>query len=283
MQSLEQSTDLKEALEQASVTGLYYYPIKSCGGWRVEQAEVVAQGLKHDRELMVVEAATGEVITQREIARMALVVPRIDDNTLRVEAPQMAALEIPLIKEGPHVKADIWKDKVETIDQGDEVAGWFSEYLKTECRLVRMAPGFMRKISPNHAITEQDHTNFADGYPILIISEESLADLNSRMDEALPMNRFRPNIVIAGSGIPFGEDKMKKIALGEVILHIVKPCARCAITTTDQETTLRGKEPLKTLATYRRDAQGGVLFGQNVIQENQGVLRVGDKVKVLQL
>lgn len=283
MQSLEASANLKQALEQASITGLFYYPIKSCGGWRIEQAEVIEQGLKHDRELMVIEAATGKVVTQREIAKMALIIPQIRDNSLKVTAPQMSALEVPLLKEGSRLKGDIWDEAVETVDQGDEVAGWFSEFLKVECRVVRMAPDFIRQVDPDHSIQDQDQVAFADGYPLLIISEESLADLNGRMDEPLPMNRFRPNIVIAGSGVAFGEDKMKRIALGEVILDLVKPCARCAITTTDQETTIRGKEPLRTLATYRRNAKGGVLFGQNVIHENQGVLRVGDKVKVLEL
>jgi uncharacterized protein YcbX len=279
---LQTEPGLKTHLEQATVTGLFYYPIKSCGGWQVEEAELTETGLKHDRELMVVDP-DNHVLTQRELARMALIKPRIEGDYLRVEAPGMATLETLLIKEGPQKAAVIWDDTCQTVDQGDEVANWFSEFLNTEARLVRMAPDFKRTLDPKYSLSQQDHTNFADGYPLLLISEESLEDLNSRLHEPLPMNRFRPNLVIKGSGIPFTEDKLKRIQIGEVVLDIVKTCARCAITTTDQETTLRGKEPLRTLATYRRDAKGGVIFGQNVIHENTGTLRVGERLKVLEL
>jgi uncharacterized protein YcbX len=145
-----------------------------------------------------------------------------------------------------------------------------------------MAENFQRRLDPKYALSSQDQVLFADGYPFLLISEESLEELNRRLDEPLPMNRFRPNIVIKGSGLPHTEDIIKRFRLGDVILNGVKPCARCKITTTDQETTLVGKEPLRTLATYRRGADGGVMFGQNLIPENKGMLRVGDSLKIVQ-
>ena len=234
---------------------------------------------------MLVEKGTSEMMTQREHSRLALVVPSMGSDTLRVEAPGMPPLEIPIVYEGQRHVVMMWKrDECHLVDQGAAIAEWFSQFLGHPCHLTRMAQDWVRPVSPNFARRERDRVSLADGYPYLIISEESLADLNSRLDEPLPMNRFRPNIVIAGSGIPYGEDRLDRIRLGEVELDIVKPCARCAITTTDQQTTLRGKEPLKTLATYRRDeTTGSVMFGQNVLPATTGLLRVGDRLEVLEL
>ena len=275
--------NLKERLEQATITGLYYYPIKSCGGQQVEQAEVGERGIKHDREFMLVEADTNQFITQREKARMALISPQVGQGYLQLEAPDMPLLKVAIAEEGPRRRTKVWQDSCETVDQGDEVAGWLSEFLKTECRLVRMAPDFTRKVKRQHAKTGEEQVAFADAYPFLLASDESLADLNSRLDEPLLMNRFRPNVVIGGSGVPFGEDLVQQISLGGITFRVVKPCARCAVTTTDQATARRGKEPLRTLATYRRDEDGEVMFAQNMIHENTGVLRLGDRLKVIEL
>jgi uncharacterized protein YcbX len=146
-----------------------------------------------------------------------------------------------------------------------------------------MSPGFTRSVNPSYAVSESDQVGYADGFPFLLISEESLEDLNSRMAEPLPMNRFRPNIVIKGSGVPFIEDRIRQIKIGEIVFSIVKPCARCKITTTNQQTAEVGKEPLKTLATFRKVVRRGVMFGQNLIHENRGTLQVGDKVELLKL
>ncbi len=138
----------------------------------------------------------------------------------------------------------------------------------------------MRRVNPHYAVGEQDQVGFADGYPFLLISEGSLEDLNSRMDHPLPMNRFRPNIVVRGT-LPYAEDWWRTICIGQMKLHIVKSCARCEIPTTDQVTATRSKEPLKTLATYRH-AVRGVMFGQNLIHEGEGIIRVGDIVEVIE-
>ncbi len=232
---------------------------------------------------MLVEADSGEFLTQRELPRMALIHPKIEADRLSVEAPGMSRLEVPLVKSGPPQRVKVWTDECESIDQGTETANWFSEYLGLDCRLVRMSAAFTRTLNPRYALSPQDQVHFADGFPFLLISEESLADLNGRMDEPLPMNRFRPNIVISGSGLPFCEDEVKQVRMGEIAFSIVKPCARCKITTTDQITAQTAKEPLRTLATYRKAQNGGVMFGQNVIHQGQGVLRVGDGLKVLEL
>ena len=266
--------------EQATVSALYYYPIKSCRGIKVDEWQVEATGFRHDREFMVVDAATCEAYTQRELSQLALVAPTIQGDTLTLNAPSMSTLEIPILREGNTLTAILWENECVSVDQGEEVARWFSEYLKVESRLVRMAENFQRKLDPKYAPNPQDHIYFPDGYPLLLISEESLEELNRRLDEPLPMNRFRANIVIKGSGIPHTEDIIKRFTLGNVSLNAVKPCARCKITTTNQETTLVGKEPLRTLATYRREESGKVMFGQNLIIENGGLLRVGDSLKI---
>jgi uncharacterized protein len=278
----ELETDVKDLLAKASVTGLFYYPIKSCRGWALNEAYMTSRGIRHDREFMIVEAETGSALTQRELATMALIEPHITAQGLRIDAPKMPTLEFGITTQGAGATVTLWGDNLGAVDQGDDAAKWLSEYLKTEVRLVRMADDFRREIDQDYSLSDYDQTGFADGFPTLIVSEEGLADLNARMDEPLPMNRFRPNIVIAGSGVPFAEDHLYKFQLGDVTMYAVKPCGRCAITTTDQETAERGKEPLKTLATFRKAANGKVMFGQNVLHENSGVIRVGDHVSVLE-
>ena len=166
---------------------------------------------------------------------------------------------------------------------GDEVNGWFSDVLDVECRLVTMPETTRRRIPPEFAVNPgEDHVSFADGYPFLLIGEASLAEVNARLETPVPMNRFRPNLVVSGSEA-FAEDSWKKIRIGETVFHLVKPCARCVLTTVDQATGVKdGKEPLKTLASFRT-FDGKVLFGQNLIAENPGgVVRVGDEVEVLE-
>ena len=175
---------------------------------------------------------------------------------------------------------NIWKSKgVHAIDQGDESAQWFSDWLGVSVRLVHVADGFKRKLNPEYAVSEEDHTGFADGYPILIISEESLQDLNSKLGSVLPMNRFRPNIVVQNCE-PFAEDTWKRIRIGGVEMALVKPCPRCVVTTIDKETLKKSKEPLKTLATYRNQ-EDGAMFGMNVIPLNEGNIKIGMSIEII--
>jgi len=169
---------------------------------------------------------------------------------------------------------------VDAIDQGDEAAAWFTDWLGTSVRVVHIADGFKRRLNPNYAIHADDHTGFADGYPILIISEESLQDLNSRLDSALPMNRFRPNLVVKGCE-PFAEDTWKRIRIGAVEMALVKPCPRCVVTTIDKETLAKSKEPLKTLNGYRNHELGAI-FGMNTIPLNEGRIETGMTVEILE-
>jgi uncharacterized protein YcbX len=175
---------------------------------------------------------------------------------------------------------NVWKSKgVHAIDQGEEAAQWFSDWLGTPVRLVHFADGYLRRINEAYAVNPDDHTGFADGYPILLTSEEGLQDLNARLESPLPMNRFRPNLVVRG-GEPFAEDTWNRIRIGDVELAVVKPCARCEVTTIDKETLERSKEPLKTLGKYRKHRLGAV-FGQNVIPLNEGRIQLGMNVTVL--
>jgi uncharacterized protein YcbX len=266
-------------MTMAAVTALFHYPIKSCGGVALDAAEIGPRGIRHDREFMVVEAASGLFLTQRERPRMALIRPRIADGVLYLCAPDVPVLAVEQVRAGRSRDVVVWRDRCAAVDQGDAAAGWLSAFLETDCRLVRMADEHVRRVDPAYAVEESNQVGFADGYPFLLISEESLADLNTRMQEPLPMNRFRPNIVVSG-GEPYGEDRWRRIRIGAIVFHVVKACARCVITTTDQETSARGHEPLATLATFRRSARG-VLFGQNLIHTETGMIRCGDRVEVL--
>lgn len=266
------------------LSALINYPIKACRGFEVEAADVERMGLEGDRRMMVV-TPEGGFLTQRDYPGLALVTPSISNDNLTLTAPGMESLTIPMQKSGPTRPVDIWRSKgVQAVDQGALAAGWFSEWLGAEVRLVHFAQGYLRRVNARYAVNEDDHTGFADGYPILLASEESLADLNARLDTPVPMNRFRPNVVVRGCE-PFDEDTWSRVFIGDekgqgVEMAVVKPCARCLVTTIDKETLQKSKEPLKTLASYRKQGSG-VMFGQNVIPLNEGRLRLGMKVEIL--
>jgi uncharacterized protein len=262
-----------------TVSSLLYYPIKACRGFEVDSSQVERMGLQHDRRMMVT-TPDGTFLTQREYPRLALVTPTLKDGMLELSAPEFDSLCINIQTSGTSHPVTVWKSKgVAAIDQGEEAAQWFSDWLETEVRLVHFADGYKRTVNEKYAVNADDHTGFADGYPILVISEESLQDLNSRLETPVPMDRFRPNIVVKGCD-PFAEDTWNRIQIGDVKLAIVKPCARCEVTTIDKATLERSKEPLKTLGKYRKHELGAI-FGQNVIPLNGGSLQLGMSVEVL--
>ena len=255
------------------------YPVKSLGGISVEESVVEARGLERDRRLMLVDAAN-QFISQREIAAMALIKTEIIDDGL-IAACYGKSLRIPAIPDGTTATVKVWSSSVKARVYDDETNAWFSDVLGINCRLVLMPEETKRKVNPLYAVRKNEDTvSFADGYPFLLIGQASLDDLNSRLAEPLPMNRFRPNFVVADAE-PFDEDTWKKVRIGDTVFHIVKPCARCVITTVDQTTGEKGKEPLKTLASFR-NMGGNLMFGQNLIAEKAGgTLRVGDRVEIL--
>lgn len=259
------------------LTGINIYPIKSARGIALSEWETDTFGLRYDRRWMVVDQS-GRFITQRSHPRMALVSVTVGEGVLHIDAPGMPTLETPLHPVAAVLtEVVVWNFAGSSTWLGEEAALWFTTFLGTECSLVHMGDDVVRTANPLFA-PEATRVSFTDGYPILLISEESLADLNDRLSQPLPLNRFRPNLVVAGAKA-YAEDAWGKIEIGGMPLRVVKPCFRCAITTTDQVTATRGREPLRTLATYRK-VNGEVMFGQNVVHEATGKLRLGDPVLI---
>lgn len=261
------------------LSSLIYHPIKACRGFEVNAADVERMGLARDRRMMVV-TPEGRFLTQREHPRLALVTPTLEEDAVTLSAPGFDSLRVAIRSSGTPVPVEIWKSKgVHAIDQGDEAAQWFSDWLGAPARLVHFADGFLRRVNEKYAVNPDDHTAFADGYPILLASEDSLADLNARLETPVPMNRFRPNVVVRGAP-PFAEDGWRRIRIGSVEMAVVKPCARCVVTTIDKETLAQSKEPLKTLNAFRK-WEGGAMFGWNVIPLNEGRIETGMEVEIL--
>lgn len=261
------------------VDGLYCYPVKSCAGTSLATATVGPRGIVGDRQWMVVDE-TGQFVTQRELHRMALVSPSLDNGRLELSAPGMPPLTVtPAVREN-RVDVSIWSDRCAAIDEGPSAAEWLSTFLEVRCRLVRFPEDATRQVDPEYA-SPDDQVGFADGFSFLLASCASLDDLNRRLASPLPMNRFRPNIVVSG-GDAFQEDRWKRIRIDGITFGVVKPCARCVITTVDQKTGEAAREPLRTLATFRKVAGRGVMFGQNLIHDQSGVLHVGAEVAVLE-
>jgi uncharacterized protein YcbX len=259
----------------AILTHLLLYPIKSCAGIAVRSATVLESGLSalgvDDREWMLVTEG-GQFLTQREHPRMALIRPLPDGDRLRIHAPGMDELALPLAWEAsaPKRVVTIWDDTVEVADCGDAAAGWFSAVLNAPCRLVRFRPDVVRPTSTKWTNGVEARTRFADGYPLLLIGQASLDDLNARLVAAgrqtLPMDRFRPNLVVDGIDA-CEEDFLATLTVGAMEIRPVKPCARCPIPSIDQKTGMPGPDPLDILQTYRANPrmEGAVCLGMNCI------------------
>jgi uncharacterized protein YcbX len=217
----------------------------------------------------------GRFVTQRELFQLALVETALEGDRLRVSAPGQPGLDLPVTYEsGPSRTVEVWQDRAVGVVHALG-SKWFSDYLEAPHELVYMPDAHRRQVNPSRA-NLGDIVSFADGYPFLLISEASLADLNSRLEVPLVMERFRPNIVIDGTA-PFAEDEYARVRIGDISFRGAKRCERCVITTIDPETGERGREPLRTLAKYRL-ADQKVWFGMNLIHDHTGVLRVGDTV-----
>ncbi len=264
-----------------SISHLFIYPIKSCRGIEVENAGITSRGFKYDREYMLVNPE-GKFLSQREFPKMAQIGVVVDDGGLKVDAPGMTLLAINREKAGMLERkiVRVWDDEFGADVVSEEAGKWFSEFLGRTCLLVRLSPNVKRLVEDKYRISEGDEVSFADSYPFHITTEVSLQALNKEMGIELPMNRFRPNIVIPGK-FPYAEDHWGEITIGEASFVLTKPCIRCAITTTDQETGAVGEEPLKTLTRIRR-YEKGVAFGQKAIcRQTSGMIHVGDPVEIV--
>jgi uncharacterized protein YcbX len=268
-------------MQELVLTAINIYPIKSLGGIPLREAKVEARGLQHDRRWLLVDEG-GMFLTQREYSRIALCSIRLLPEGLEVSAPGMQPLLIPfqLGDATTTVTVKIWKSTCEAVPVGEFADAWFSRFLGASCRLVYMPDETRRAVNPDYAVGDAI-VSFADGYPFHLIGESSLGDLNKRLPSSIPMNRFRPNFVVSRS-LAYDEDGWKKIRIGATLFHVVKPCERCTITTINQEKGAgAGKEPLKTLATYRTTSNK-ILFGQYLIADKEGAtLRAGDRLEVV--
>ena len=273
----------------AAVAEVYLYPVKGAAGIALAAATAQVTGLSAhgagDREWMIVDS-TGRFVTQREAPRLALVRTALDAHALLLSTAEDAGVEVPLQRAAaPSLPVTVWRSHVRGHDEGDRVAAWLSGHLGREVRLVRFDRATPRQCNPDFVGRSGAHTLFADGYPVLVIGRASLDDLNGRLaakgHEALPMNRFRPNLVV--DGLPaYDEDHLDTLEVDGVTLRMVKPCTRCQVTTTDQATAHVGSEPLPTLAAYRHSERfAGVCFGMNaiVVEGAGGVVRSGSRAQ----
>ncbi len=259
------------------IQDIYIYPIKSLKGIRMESAKVLERGLQYDRRWMLVDP-TGCFLTQRTHANMALIQVELKEDHLLVfsSLDLKNQIKIPFEQKlDTLIEVEIWDDRLMANLVNPEFDQWFSELLGMDCKLVVMPESSQRKISSKYAVNSES-VSFADGMPYLIIGQESLNHLNSKLEHPVPMDRFRPNIVFSG-GESFQEDSWQKITLGKVDFQVVKPCARCVLITVDQVTGKKSKEPLQTLSSYRT-LNNKVYFGQNAVALEEGYIHIGDSV-----
>ncbi|MES9937753.1 MAG: MOSC domain-containing protein [Sedimenticola sp.] len=266
-------------MSELSLSSIYFYPVKSFAGIPLERAPVVARGISCDRRWMVV-GPDGVFLTQREHPRMALVQVALIPDGIRLQAPGMPDLDVAKVTDaGAAIGVQVWGDHCTARLADEQASRWLSDYLGSDAQLVFLPDENSRQVDQDYA-REGDQVGFADGFPFLLISEASLEDLNGRLEQPLPMNRFRPNLVVSGCA-PYEEDSWRVIRIGDISFRVAKPCSRCAITTTDQLTAERGVEPLRTLNSYRRRGNN-VYFGQNLLHDGVGDLKVGMTVEVLE-
>ena len=256
---------------------LHVYPLKGARGIALERAEVLLGGLRHDRRFLLVDAKGG-FVTQRTHPLLALVTTAIDGSSLVLGTPDGASVTLPL--EPGQANANrrtvpIWDDRVEAIDVPGGGSELLSAYLGESCSVVFMPADVVRPVEAPYS-KPGDRVGFADAYPLLLAARASLADLNGRLEVKVPMNRFRPNVVVEG-GSPFEEEQFARVRIGALTFRMPKRCSRCQVTTVDQQTAAVGKEPLRTLATFRREDKR-VHFGQNTIPDAEGMLALGDDV-----
>lgn len=264
-------------MSHITITELNIYPVKSLRQISLQRSHLDPFGLAMDRRWMLVDE-NNHMLTQRQLPRMCLISTRLDNQQLILQAEDMDDLVVPAATDTV-LPVSVWNDQCNALDCGDEAAEWLSFFLNKECRLVYFPDNEMRQVDTNYA-RAGDRTAFSDGFPLLLISQASLDDLNQRLETPVPMARFRPNLVVSGCEA-YAEDTWKKIRINQIDFRIVKPCSRCVIPSIDIETAQKYPEPTRTLASYRMKDKK-IFFGQNVIAEAEGDLETGMEVTVLE-
>jgi len=265
------------------LSALYRYPLKSGAAEALDATGCDALGVDGDRRWMVVDAASGKFVSQRQLPRMALLEARWSgDSALCLAAPGMETLSVPLPGHDSDLRGVlIWRESLQAPDAGDAAAAWLSDFLGRGRRLVHLPLSRGIQVDTGYA-QPGELTAFTDGFPFLLIGQASLDDLSARVGQALDARRFRPNLIVAGAPA-FAEDGWRRVRIGEMTFRVVKPCSRCIIPTIDPDSgePRPDREPLATLMGYRK-GEGGVFFGQNLIAEAPGQLRLGMPVERLE-
>ena len=267
-------------MKELILSEIWIYPVKSLGGIRLTSAKVMEKGLVYDRRWMLVDEE-GAFMTQRVYPQMALFKVSITDDQLTITRKESAndtptiSFNVNLSPSGEVIHSQVWDDGVEVIELSAEISRWFTNHLGMRCKLVSFPEAHSRPVDPRYSVNGEE-VSLADAYPFLIIGQSSLDDLNARLRNPVPINRFRPNFVFTG-GEPFEEDTWREFTIGKNRFVGVKPCSRCVLTTVNQDTAEKGIEPLLTLSTYRK-RENKIYFGQNAVALDHGEVAVGDKI-----
>ncbi|MBB6125156.1 MOSC domain-containing protein [Sphingobium subterraneum] len=261
------------------IASLAFYPVKSLRGSALPRASVEQRGIAGDRRWMVVDEQ-GRFVTRREVPALAHIEAKVSGEGIELRHEELGSLRC-AVPDHP-ISVRVWRDTVTARLAGADAAAFLSQAVGRPVQLVYQSDPDIRRVDPAFSDAD-DLVSFADGYPLLVTTEESLAALNARLSHPIPMERFRPNIVVRGTTGTWAEQGWRRIRIGEVILRLVKPCVRCIVTTQDHLTGLRshGDEPLPTLRALGQRSRSGVVFGQNAIAETTGAIAVGDPVEIL--
>jgi uncharacterized protein len=262
-----------------SVSQLFIYPIKSLGAISLNSAEVTDRGFKYDRRWMLVDEHN-KFLTQRVFPQMALLKVLVNEDGLLVQHKKNeSSIRVPFQATGKKYRVKVWSNVCKAIEVSQEIDEWFSDMLSMKCKLVYMPDETKRRVDSRYA-SNKEITSFSDAYPFMVIGQSSLDDLNSKLTETLPINRFRPSIVFTG-GQPFEEDELAHFTINQTSFYGVKLCARCVVTTINQDDATKGKEPLHTLSAYRK-RNNKIYFGQNLVHSGEGIISIGDSITVIE-
>lgn len=259
------------------LSDIFIYPVKSLAGIRVSEWEVVETGLKYDRQWMLIDEQ-GQFLSQRRLPKMALIQTRLTDSELILSAPNSVDFHLPLeSKGGATIQSTVWEDCCDAQHVSNAADSWFSKVLEMPCKLVYLPTETKRGVDLNYA-NDADRVAFSDGFPFLIVSENSLNALNAELANPVEMARFRPNLVIEGCEA-YAEDFWREIQIGKIDFRLPKPCSRCSVPGINPHTAEVTKEPLTTLSRLRK-WQNKIYFGQNALHNSVGILKVGDNVEI---